>query len=135
MKYDLKKIEGIGVTYGERLAELEIKTTDDLLDKVGTKPGRQLLAEESEIPESLILTWVNHADLMRIDGIGGQFSELLEASGVDTVKEFAHRNPENLNSKMIEMNNKFGLTGKVPSVETLTELIEQAKRLDQKVFH
>ncbi len=135
MHYDVKEIEGIGITYGERLAELEIKTTDDLLNKAGTKSGRKQLAEKAEIPESLILTWVNHADLMRINGIAGQFSELLEASGVDTVKELALRNPENLNAKMIEVNNEFGLAGKVPSVDTLAALIAEAKNLDQKVFH
>lgn len=135
MKYDIKQIEGIGITYGKRLADLEIKTTDDLLNKAGTKSGRKQLAQSVEIPESLILTWVNHADLMRIDGIAGQFSELLEASGVDTVKELALRNPENLNAKMHEVNNEFGLAGKVPTVQSLTELIEQARKLDQKVFH
>ena len=135
MAYDVKQIEGIGEVYGERLAKLDVHTTEDLLKKGGTKNGRQHLSEKAEIPESLILTWVNHADLMRITGVAGQFSELLEASGVDTVKELSHRNPENLHTRMLEVNNEFGLSGKVPSVETLTDIIEQAKKMDQKVFH
>jgi predicted flap endonuclease-1-like 5' DNA nuclease len=135
MAYDVKQIEGIGVTYSERLATLGIHTTEDLLTKCGTKSGRQHVAEDAEIPESLVLTWVNHADLMRIDGIAGQFSELLEASGVDTVKEFGHRNAENLHKKMLEVNNKFGLAGRVPSEETLHNMIEQAKKMEQRVFH
>lgn len=135
MIYDVKQIEGIGEAYGERLAKLDVHTTDDLLKTGATKSGRQHLAEKADIPESLILTWVNHADLMRINGVAGQFSELLEAAGVDTVKELSHRNPENLHIKMLEVNNKFGLSGKVPSVETLTDMIEQAKKMEQKVFH
>ena len=135
MTYDVKQIEGIGVTYGDRLATLEIHTTMDLLIKGGTKYGRQHIAEKTGIPESLILTWVNHADLMRIDGIAGQYSELLEASGVDTVKEFGHRNAEHLHKKMMEVNNQFGLAGRVPSVEALHIMIEQSKKMDQKVFH
>ncbi|HLF46063.1 MAG TPA: DUF4332 domain-containing protein [Chitinophagaceae bacterium] len=135
MSYDIKQIEGIGTTYGERLTGLEIKTTEDLLIKAGTKSARQHLAEKTGIPESLILTWVNHADLMRIEGVAGQFSELMEAAGVDTVKELALRNPENLYAKMQEVNNEFGLSGKVPSVQSLTQLIKRAKELDQKVFH
>ena len=135
MSYDIKKIEGIGETYGDRLAELGIHTTDDLLQKSGTKSGRQHLAEKTEIPESLVLTWVNHADLMRIDRVAEQFSELLEASGVDTVKELAHRKAENLHVKMLEVNNQFGLAGKVPSVESLQHMIDQAKKMEQKVFH
>ena len=135
MAYDVKQIEGIGDAYGERLAKLNVHTTDDLLTKGATKSGRHRLSEDSAIPESLILTWVNHADLMRIDGVAGQFSELLEAAGVDTVKELSHRNAENLHSKMVEVNNKFGLTGKVPSVQTLTDMIEQAKKMEPKVFY
>jgi predicted flap endonuclease-1-like 5' DNA nuclease len=135
MTYDVKQIEGIGLTYGNRLAELGIHTTTDLLTKGSTKSGRQQIAKKAGIPESLVLTWVNHADLMRIDGVAGHFSELLEASGVDTVKELAQRNAGNLYEKMLEVNNQFGLSGRMPSVETLSQMIEQAKKMDQKVFH
>jgi predicted flap endonuclease-1-like 5' DNA nuclease len=135
MAYNVKQIEGIGITYGDRLAALDIHTTTDLLTKGSTKSGRQHIAEKAAIPESLVLTWVNHADLMRIDGVAGHFSELLEASGVDTVKEFAQRNAGNLYEKMLEVNNQYGFTGRVPSVETLSQMIEQAKKMDQQVFH
>jgi predicted flap endonuclease-1-like 5' DNA nuclease len=135
MAYNVEQIEGIGKTYGNRLAALGINSTDDLLEKGGTKPGRLKIAEATDIPESLILTWVNHADLMRIDGVAGHYSELLEASGVDTVKEMAHRRAENLHAKMLEVNKEYGLAGKVPSADLLAHMIEQAKSLVQKVFH
>jgi len=135
MGYRIEDIEGIGSAYSERLLKLGIETTDDLLEKAGTKSGRKTIAEKSEIPESLVLTWVNHADLMRIHGVAGQFSELLEASGVNTVKEFAQRNAENLHAKMIAVNEQFGLAGKVPSVESLHDMISQAKKLEPKVFY
>ena len=135
MNYNVEEIEGIGSAYGERLEKTGIKTTMQLLEAAGSKKGRQGLAEKTNIPESLILTWVNHADLMRINGVGGQFAELLEAAGVDTVKEFSLRNPENLHAKMLEVNEKFGLSGKVPSADSLKDMIEKAKQLDQKVFH
>lgn len=135
MTYDVKQIEGIGETYGERLAVLGIKTTGDLLEIGATKTGRQQIAKGADLPESLILTWVNHADLMRIDGVAGQYSELLEAAGVDTVKELSHRNAENLHAKMVEVNNQYGLTGKVPSAEHLAEMIEQAKKMEPKIFY
>ena len=135
MSHNVIDIEGIGSTYAERLHKLGIQTTEDLLNKGGTKKGRQSIAEASGIPESLVLTWVNHADLFRIKGVAGQFSELLEAGGVDTVKEFALRNAENLHVKLAETNEKFGLSGKVPSVEHLKEMIEQAKKLEPRVSH
>jgi predicted flap endonuclease-1-like 5' DNA nuclease len=135
MSYKVIDIEGIGANYAARLEAQGIHTTNDLLEKGGTKRGRTSIAETCEIPENLILTWVNHADLHRITGVAGQFAELLEAAGVDTIKELATRNAENLHAKMLETNDQFGLSGKVPSAETLAGMIAEAKTLEQKVFH
>lgn len=135
MAYNVIDIEGIGPTYAEKLNAAGIKTTNDLLEKGGTKKGREKISGSTGIPESLILTWVNHSDLFRIKGIAGQFSELLEGAGVDTVKEFAQRNPEALYAKLMETNEKFGLSGRVPSVTALTEMIAAAKKLEAKVSH
>lgn len=135
MTYKIEDIEGIGEVYGSKLRAKDITSTNALLDVAGSKKGRISLAEKTGLPESLILTWVNHSDLMRINGVGGQFAELLEAAGVDTVKEFATRNPENLHEKMLETNNSNGLSGRVPSAEMLKEMIEQAKNLNPMVTH
>lgn len=135
MPYKVIDIEGIGPNYAAKLEALGIFTTSHLLEKGETKKGRATIAESTEIPESLILTWVNHSDLHRIKGVAGQFAELLEASGVNTVKEFATRNSENLHTKLAETNDQFGLSGKVPSVDILTEMIAEAKTLEPKVFH
>ncbi|HMO31535.1 MAG TPA: DUF4332 domain-containing protein [Lacibacter sp.] len=135
MQYKIIDIEGIGPNYGAKLEQQGVRTTIDLLEKAGTKKGRVELAANTEIPESLILTWVNHADLCRINGVAGQYAELLEAAGVDTVKELAQRNAANLHQKMVETNEKFGLTGKVPSADQLQDMINQAGTMDQKVFH
>jgi hypothetical protein len=135
MPYNVIDIEGIGTNYAEKLQTLGISSTDDLLEKGGTKRGRQAIAEKTGIPESLVLTWVNHADLFRIRGVAGQFAELLEAAGVDSVKEFASRNAESLRLKLAEVNDKFGLSGKIPSSESLKEMIEFAKKLKSKISH
>ena len=135
MAYKVVDIEGIGPTYAEKLGNLGVHTTADLLEKGATKKGRIELAAQTGIPESLILTWVNHADLFRIKGVAGQFSELLEAAGVDSVKEFATRKAENLHAKLLETNDKFGLSGRVPSVESLQEMITQAKGMDAVISH
>lgn len=135
MSYAVIDIEGIGETYAGKLNAIGIKTTTDLLTVGGTKRGREKIAKETGIPETLVLTWVNHADLFRIKGIAGQFSELLEGAGVDTVREFAQRNAENLHVKLSETNEKFGLSGRVPSIDSLKEMIAIAKTLEAKVFH
>lgn len=135
MSYQIEEIEGIGPALAEKLKVINIRTTDDLLSAGGTKKGRESLSKGTGISESKILTWVNHSDLFRLKGVGGQFSELLEAAGVDTVKEFATRNPENLHEKLEETNKKSNLSGRVPSLDSLKEMIAQAKTLSQKVFH
>ena len=130
MGYKIDQIEGIGEAYAKKLQETGIKTTDDLLEKCAGKSGRTKLAEDTGISEKLILKWTNHADLFRINGIASQFAELLEAAGVDTVKELKHRVPANLHAKVTEVNNEKHLCNRVPSEAELTKIIEQAKELE-----
>jgi predicted flap endonuclease-1-like 5' DNA nuclease len=129
MAYKIIDVEGIGEVYAKKLIEAGINTVDDLLEKCAKPAGRKELAEASGISAKLILTWTNHADLMRINGVGPQFSELLEAAGVDTVKEFRHRKAENLVAKMIEINEQKNLVNRVPSVTEVQKMIDQAKEL------
>lgn len=133
MAYKIIDIEGVGDSYAGKLESAGIKTTDDLLEKANTKKGRQELAEETGISEKLILKWANHSDLMRIKGVAGQFAELLEAAGVDTVKEFRHRVAANLQPKLVEINEQKHLCGRVPAVAELEKMIAQAKELEPKI--
>lgn len=133
MIYKIIDIEGIGPAYAEKLTAAGINTDKDLLEKCAKPAGRKALAEETGISPKLILTWSNHCDLMRIDGVGPQFSELLEAAGVDTVKEFRHRKAENLQPKLEEVNNEKNLCKRVPSVTEVQKMIDQAKELEPLV--
>lgn len=130
MSYKIAEVEGIGGAYAEKLESVGVKTTDDLLARAASKKGRAALAEETGISEKLILKWANHADLFRIRGVAGQFAELLEAAGVDTVKEFRHRVAANLELKLVEVNDAKHLCGRVPSVTELEKMIVQAKELE-----
>ena len=129
MAYKIIDIEGIGKTYAPKLIKAGIVKVEDLLAKCATPKGRAALAEATGISEKLILTWTNHADLFRIKGVGPQFAELLEAAGVDTVKEFRHRVAENLVQKMQETNAAKKLVRRVPSVKQVEKMIAQAKEL------
>jgi len=130
MAYKIDQIEGVGAAYAEKLIAAGVKTTENLLEKCAKPAGRKKLAEETGISEKLILKWTNHADLFRINGIAGQFAELLEAAGVDTVKEFRNRVAANLQPKMEEVNAAKNLCNRVPSVTELEKMIAQAKELE-----
>ncbi len=129
MAYKIIDIQGIGPVYAEKLIAVGIETVPQLLEKGKTPKGRKELVEQTGIDKDRILTWVNHADLFRIKGVGPQFSELLEAAGVDTVKELKHRNAENLAKAMLETNEKEHRTKRVPTAGELQKMIDQAKEL------
>lgn len=129
MEYKIIDIEGIGDSYASKLKEAGISTAVELLEYCATPGGRKKLAEATGISPKLILKWTNHADLFRVRGVGPQFAELLEAAGVDTVKEFRHRNAENLALRLEEVNSEKKLTRRVPSAGELEKMIEEAGEL------
>ena len=131
----LSTIEGIGPAYENKLESAGVTNCEALLEKGATKKGRIEIASNTDIDMGRILRFVNHADLCRIKGIGGEYSELLEASGVDSVPELANRNADNLAQKMAEVNEQKKLTRMVPSAETITDWIAQAKTLPKVVTH
>ncbi|MDY0342370.1 MAG: DUF4332 domain-containing protein [Lentimicrobium sp.] len=128
-------IEGIGPAFQEKLAKANISTVEGLLKEGASKKGRVGIAEKSGIEEGKILDWVNMADLFRIKGIASQFAELLKAAGVDTVKELRTRNAANLQAKLEEVNAEKKLTRVVPSLDKVTDFIEQAGKLEPVVTH
>ena len=135
MAYKIDEIEGIGPAYAEKLSAAEIKSTDDLLENCGSAKGRNAVAEATGLSTRQLLKWANMADLMRISGVGEEYSELLEAAGVDTVKELKHRNAGNLADKMKEVNETKKLTRQVPAAGQVEKWIEQAGSLEPKITH
>jgi predicted flap endonuclease-1-like 5' DNA nuclease len=131
--YKVEEIEGIGPAMGEKLRSAGITTTDKLLENTKTKKQRQDLAEKSGISEKLILKFANMADLFRINGVGQEYAELLEAAGVDTVPELAQRNAENLFAKMEEVNEKKKLTRRSPSLKEVEKWVAEAKALPRSL--
>ena len=135
MALKIEEVEGIGPVYAQKLNAVGVKTDADMLDRSGSAKGRAELASQTGINASLILKWANHVDLMRISGVGPQYAELLESSGVDTVKELAQRNAENLTVKLVEVNAQKNLAGTSPSASQVTHWIDQAKKLEPKISY
>lgn len=133
--YRIEEIEQIGRAYASKLATVGIKTTGDLLDQCGSAKGRGAVAEKAGVTAKQLLKWTNMADLMRISGVGGEYAELLEASGADTVKELRTRNAENLAAKMAEINAKRKLTRRSASARQVAKWVDQAKSLDPIITH
>ena len=135
MAYKIIDIQGIGPVYAEKLIAVGIETVDQLLEKGAAPKGRKELEDKTGIRGDLILTWVNHADLFRVKGVGPQFSELLEAAGVDTVKELRNRNAANLAAKMLEVNEAKPLCKRTPVEKEIQKYIDAAKELEPVVTY
>jgi predicted flap endonuclease-1-like 5' DNA nuclease len=128
-------VEGIGKVYAEKLKVAGLSTVEALL-KMGASPhGRKEIEEKTGINHKLILEWVNLADLFRIQGIGEEYSDLLEEAGVDTVVELAQRNAENLHQNLVEINQQKKLVRQVPGLSQVTKWVEQAKILPRVVTY
>jgi predicted flap endonuclease-1-like 5' DNA nuclease len=132
----IEDVEGIGAVYAEQLAAAGVKTTDDLLSAGASSKGRDALAASSGISGKLILEWVNHVDLMRVKGVGSEYSDLLEAAGVDSPAELAQRNAGNLATTIQEVvAARPNIVRRAPTASMIADWIDQAKSLDKVVTH
>lgn len=130
MSYAIDKIEGVGTKYAEVLRKNGISRTHHLLERGATRKGRKEVASATGLKETDILKWANMCDLMRIKGVGEEYSELLEAAGVDTIKELRTRKAANLHKAMVEANEKKELVRQLPSLKQVERWVKQAKDLD-----
>jgi predicted flap endonuclease-1-like 5' DNA nuclease len=131
----LETIEGIGPIYAQKLREAGISTVEALLKAGATPGGRKKLHETTGIGGEFILDWVNRADLMRIRGIGEEYSDLLEKAGVNTVVQLAQRNSENLHQRLTEVSAETRLVRRPPSHTMVDQWIQQAKDLPRIVSY
>lgn len=130
MNYKIDEIEGIGPAYAQKLRKVGIKTTGALLKRASDARGRKALADATGLSDGVILKWVNMADLLRVRGVGGEYAELLEKAGVDTIKELRHRNPDNLHARMVELNrNGHAVVRRVPSLRQVHNWIGNAQEI------
>ena len=129
----IKDIEGIGEAYAEKLRQAGVRTVQALLEMGSAQKGRKELASATGFSEHTILEWVNRADMFRVPGIGSQYSDLLEAAGVDTVRELAKRKAENLFEALKKVNEEKNKVNKLPSVSQVQNWIDAAKDLPKGI--
>jgi len=133
---NIADVEGIGPTFAEKLTDAGVGTTEALLDRGASAAGRSALSAATGISEEMLLRWVNHADLMRIPGVGSEYADLLEAAGVDSAAELAQRNAANLATTFQELDAaRPDTVRRVPSQDTVADWIAEAGRLAKVVSH
>jgi predicted flap endonuclease-1-like 5' DNA nuclease len=135
MSYRIEQIEGIGPGFATKLAKSGITSTTHLLEQCASANGRKAVAQATGVEERQLLKWANMADLMRINGVGEEYSELLEAAGVDTVKELKQRKAEHLAVRMAEVNASRKLVRQSPGAKRVAKWIEEAKSLPAMISH
>ena len=132
----IEEIEGIGPVYAAKLGEAGVGTTDDLLEQGASAAGRDKLAAATGLTTGQLLKWVNHVDLMRLDGVGSEYADLLEAAGVDSCAELARRNPANLATTFAELDAaRPNWIRRVPGEATVAKWVAEAATLGKVVTH
>lgn len=132
---NIKEIEGIGDVFGNKLTEAGVGSVEILLSQGATPTGRESLAKTIGVEASRVLEWVNRADLMRVKGVGSEYSDLLEFAGVDTVPELAQRNAANLYEAVIKVIADKGLVRRSPSAADIETWINHAKELGRTITY
>ncbi len=135
MSYPITDIDGIDRDVATILKSAGIRSTGRLLEKARTLKGRKALAAATGLDEKRLLCWANMADRMRVRGVSKEYAELLQAAGVDTVKELQYRNPCNLARAMADANRKRKLVRLLPSEKLVVRWIDHAKRLPLKITY
>ena len=135
MTYPIAVLENVAPGVTAILKPAGIRTTGKFLEAAKGPKGRKQLAAKLGVDEKRILRWANMADRLRIKGIGEDYAELLEAAGVDTVRELKYRNPANLAKAIADANGKRKLVRLLPSEKAVRRWIDHAKKLPLKITY
>lgn len=129
MSSPISKVKGLDPAVQAKLEAEGIKNTDQLLEHAQTPSQRTALAHKVGTTPQAIKELANRSDLMRLKGVGGDLSNLLEEAGVNSCKELQHRTPESLHVTLVKLNESQKIAHHVPSVAQVTEWIAEAKTL------
>ena len=131
----ISDVEGIGPVISDKLIAAGVKDTNGMLAQCKTPSQRKSLASQTGLTGKQVLKFANMVDLYRVNGIGSEYAELLEAAGVDTVPELARRRPDNLCKAMGELNAQKSLVRRAPTEAEVTKWVAQAKELPRALAY
>jgi hypothetical protein len=127
----IEAIEDIGVRHQARLKAADLRSCRSLLEAGATKRGRKVISETVGVAENRVLEWIHKADMMRVNGISTQYSELLEAAGIDSIRKLRRSRSAQLHKALANANDSHRkpLVKRMPSQNQLSDWIRQAKGL------
>jgi len=131
----IEVIEGIGPAHASALSRAGVTHVRHLIQRAATAGGRETLARETGLSTTQLLEWLSHIDLMRIRGVGAEYSDLLEAAGVDSPVDLAQHSPAHLATLLAQTNAEHPLVRRVPSEKVLAAWISEARTLPRLVTH
>ncbi len=129
----IDEVAGLGVRQATSLRKAGVKTSNGLIEEASTRAGRSALSKKTGIPPRDLKTWVHHADLLRVKGVGGEYAELLVAAGVETIRDLRRRNPTALVAKIISMNGSKKVVRRLPTEPMVTVWIESATLIEPSI--
>lgn len=117
----------------DRLVHFGVASTDRLLLVAAHKKGREDLSRETGIAEDRLLHIVHLADMMRVKGIGCEYSDLLDRAGVQTLAELRDCGPEQLHQNLIDLNHDHEIVRRLPSESDVHAWVEGAQSINSIV--
>ncbi len=118
----------------KRLKELGIDSLQSLQKIVNNPDKCEAVTQKTGVNSKRILKWLNRKDLSRIRGLSNEYLRLLHQAGVCSVEVLAQCNADQLNSSMMELNEKRGDLGRLPGLLKVIGWVEQAKKMPKKPF-
>jgi nucleotidyltransferase/DNA polymerase involved in DNA repair len=129
----IDEVAGLGFRQATRLRKAGVKTSKGLIEEASTRAGRSALSKKTGLPPRDLKSWVHHADLLRVKGVGGEYAELLVAAGVDTIRDLRRRNPTALVAKIISMNGSKKVVRRLPTEAMVAGWIDSASLIEPSI--
>ncbi|MFW9826783.1 MAG: DUF4332 domain-containing protein [Candidatus Thorarchaeota archaeon] len=122
----LTDIIGLEEKHAKLLQKEGISSTEQLIPLTRNEIGK--LARKIGVAFKTLDTWQEHAELLQIEELTPEMVNALNLIGIDSVKEFAHRNPKSTLEKLkqLKKDNPKVIT-KVPPQKYIEAWIKKAK--------
>ena len=128
-------ITDINEQAADKLRQVGVRTSEQLIEKGATSTARMRLADETGLDDAAIKCWVHQADLLRIPGMTAALAKILCDVGVCTVPKLAYRSSDALYHELQSQAEKVRQLKVLPTLPELHRFSVTAKQLPKFVYH